>query len=64
MLAAVLKNFNQLVLEDVPRPGPGPGEVLVQIKSCGICATDYRAIRGIRTNVKFFSSFRATNRPA
>jgi len=53
MLAAVLKDFNQLVIEDVPRPDPGPGEVLVRIKSCGICATDYKAIKGIRTNVEF-----------
>ena len=53
MLAAVLKGFNQLVLEDVPRPDPGPGEVLVRIKSCGICATDYKAVKGIRTNVEF-----------
>jgi threonine dehydrogenase-like Zn-dependent dehydrogenase len=53
MLAAVLKDFNQLVLEDLPKPEPGPGEVLVRIKSCGICATDYKAIKGIRTNVDF-----------
>jgi threonine dehydrogenase-like Zn-dependent dehydrogenase len=53
MLAAVLKGFNQLELEDVPRPEPGAGEVLVRIKSCGICATDYKAVKGIRTNVEF-----------
>jgi D-arabinose 1-dehydrogenase-like Zn-dependent alcohol dehydrogenase len=53
MLAAVLKAFNQLALEDVPKPEPGPGEVLVRIKACGICATDYKAIKGIRTNVEF-----------
>jgi threonine dehydrogenase-like Zn-dependent dehydrogenase len=53
MLAAVLKGFNQLMLEDVPRPDPGPGEVLVRIKSCGFCATDYKAIKGIRRNVEF-----------
>ncbi len=53
MLAAVLKAFNQLVLEDVPRPEPGPGQVVVRIKSCGICATDYKAIKGIRHNVDF-----------
>jgi len=53
MLAAVLKDFNQLALEDVPKPEAGPGEVLVRIKSCGICATDYKAIKGIRTNVEF-----------
>jgi L-iditol 2-dehydrogenase len=53
MLAAVLKDFNNLVLEEVPKPEPGPGEVLVRIKSCGFCATDYKAIKGIRRNVDF-----------
>ena len=53
MLAAILKDFDQLVLEDVPKPKPGPGEVLVRIKSCGFCATDYKAIKGIRRNVDF-----------
>ncbi|HOF18571.1 MAG TPA: alcohol dehydrogenase catalytic domain-containing protein [Phycisphaerae bacterium] len=53
MLAAVLKDFNQLVLEDVPVPQPGIGEVVVRIRSCGFCATDYKAIKGIRRNVKF-----------
>jgi hypothetical protein len=46
MLAAILKDFNQLVLEEVPKPEPGPGEVLVRIRSCGFCATDYKAIKG------------------
>ncbi len=53
MRAAVLKDFNQLEVQEVPTPEPGPGEVLVQIKSCGICATDYKAIKGIRRNVDF-----------
>ncbi|HZP02331.1 MAG TPA: alcohol dehydrogenase catalytic domain-containing protein [Terriglobia bacterium] len=53
MLAAVLKDFNNLVLEEVPTPEPGPGQVLVRIKSCGFCATDYKAIKGIRRNVDF-----------
>lgn len=53
MRAAVLKNFSELVLEDVPRPQAGIGEVVVCIKSCGFCATDYKAIKGIRRNVNF-----------
>jgi threonine dehydrogenase-like Zn-dependent dehydrogenase len=53
MLAAVLKDSNNLVLEDVPIPTPGPGEALVRIKSCGFCATDFKAITGIRRNVHF-----------
>jgi threonine dehydrogenase-like Zn-dependent dehydrogenase len=53
MLAAVLKDFDKLELEDVPKPTPKAGEVLVRIKSCGFCATDFKAIKGIRRNVKF-----------
>jgi L-iditol 2-dehydrogenase len=54
MLAAVLHDFNQLELEEVPAPQADQfGEVIVRIKSCGICATDYKAIKGIRTNVTF-----------
>jgi len=54
MMAAVLHDFNKLELEDVDRPAPlAPGTVLVRIKSCGICQTDYKAIKGIRRNVKF-----------
>lgn len=53
MLAAVLHDFNNLVLEEVPIPEPGLGQVVVRIKACGICATDYKAIKGIRRNVTF-----------
>ena len=54
MLAAVLYDFNELRLEQVPRPrATRPGTVVVQIKSCGVCATDLKAIKGIRRNVKF-----------
>ncbi len=53
MLAAVLKGINQLVLEDRPIPTPKPDEALVRIRSCGVCATDYKAIKGIRRNVRF-----------
>jgi L-iditol 2-dehydrogenase len=53
MLAAVLKDFNRLELENIPIPQPKDGEVLVKIVSCGFCATDYKAIKGIRRNVAF-----------
>ncbi len=53
MLAAVLEKFNKLELREVPEPEPEPGEVVVNIKSCGFCATDYKAIKGIRKNVEF-----------
>ena len=53
MLAAVLKDFNNLVLEEIPVPEPATNEVVIRVKACGICATDYKAIKGIRTNVTF-----------
>jgi L-iditol 2-dehydrogenase len=53
MLAAVLHDFNALHLEEVPIPEPGLGQVTVRIKACGICATDVKAIKGIRRNVTF-----------
>ena len=54
MRAAVLHDFDDLRLEDVPRPVPTePGTVVVKIASCGVCATDYKAIKGIRRNVTF-----------
>lgn len=54
MLAAVLHDYNDLRLEQIPIPQPNDfGDVLVRIKSCGFCATDYKAIKGIRRNVTF-----------
>ncbi len=53
MLAAVLHDFNQLELRDIPVPEPGTGDIVVKIVSCGICATDYKAVKGIRRNVDF-----------
>ena len=54
MLAAVLHDFDDLRLEQVPIPrAEEVGDVVVRIKACGFCATDYKAIKGIRRNVKF-----------
>jgi L-iditol 2-dehydrogenase len=54
MLAAVLHDFNQLRLEEVPVPEPERnGAVVVRIKACGFCATDHKAITGRRRNVTF-----------
>ncbi|MGY8639452.1 alcohol dehydrogenase catalytic domain-containing protein, partial [Bradyrhizobium sp. 14AA] len=32
--------------EEVPVPQPGPGEVLVKVKACGVCHTDLHAASG------------------
>ena len=54
MLAAVLHDFNDLRLEQVPMPTADKyGETVVRVKSCGICATDYKAVKAIRRNVTF-----------
>jgi propanol-preferring alcohol dehydrogenase len=47
MKAAVVKAFGKpLVIEDVPIPVPGPGELLVKVKACGVCHTDLHAASG------------------
>ena len=33
-------------LEDVPRPEPGPGQVLVRVAACGVCRTDLHIVEG------------------
>lgn len=47
MKAAVVHAFGQsLVIEEVPIPAPGAGEVLVKIVATGVCHTDLHAVDG------------------
>jgi alcohol dehydrogenase, propanol-preferring len=47
MKAAVVHDFTQpLTIEDVPRPEPSDGQVLVRIEACGRCHTDIHAAHG------------------
>lgn len=47
MRAAVVHQFGKpLTLEDVPRPSPGPGQVMVRIEASGVCHTDLHARDG------------------
>jgi D-arabinose 1-dehydrogenase-like Zn-dependent alcohol dehydrogenase len=47
MRAAILHKIGQpLVIDEMPTPEPGPGEVLVKTKACGICATDLHILAG------------------
>jgi L-iditol 2-dehydrogenase len=40
MRAAVLRGPGDVVIEDRPVPQPGPGEVVVRIRSVGVCGSD------------------------
>jgi 2-desacetyl-2-hydroxyethyl bacteriochlorophyllide A dehydrogenase len=47
MKAAVLESFYQpLVVRDLDIPLPGPGEVTVEVKACGLCQTDIHISEG------------------
>ncbi|HVW84941.1 MAG TPA: zinc-dependent alcohol dehydrogenase family protein [Bryobacteraceae bacterium] len=35
-----------LVWMEVPRPEPGPGEVLIRVRACGVCRTDLHVVEG------------------
>ncbi|MGX9788442.1 zinc-binding dehydrogenase [Mycobacterium sp. MMS18-G62] len=40
MRASVLRNGRMVLRDDVPEPVPGQGQVLVEVKACGICGSD------------------------
>lgn len=47
MKAAVIKDWGKpLSIEEVPKPEPGPGEVLVRIRASGVCHTDLHQWKG------------------
>jgi len=47
MKAAVVRSFREpLVVEEIPVPAPGAGEVLVKIRATGVCHTDLHAADG------------------
>ncbi|MGV9412087.1 zinc-binding dehydrogenase [Nocardia sp. NPDC003693] len=43
MRAVVMRN-RRLVVDEVPEPVPGPGQVLVETIACGICGSDKQAL--------------------
>jgi len=46
MKALLLSDVNRLEYVDVPTPEPGPDEVLVRVRACGICGSDVHGMDG------------------
>ncbi len=44
MRAAVYRGSPRLEVEEIPRPEPGLGEILVKVDVCGVCGTDIKKI--------------------
>ncbi len=47
MKAAILREFKKpLTIEEVDRPKPGAGEVLIEVEACGVCHSDLHVADG------------------
>ena len=51
MKAAILRTpavvqTNPLQIADIERPKPGPGQVLLRVRACGVCRTDLHIVEG------------------
>lgn len=44
MKAAVYRGQHRIAVEEIPVPSCGPGEILIQVQSCGVCHTDLKKI--------------------
>jgi 2-desacetyl-2-hydroxyethyl bacteriochlorophyllide A dehydrogenase len=47
MRAVLIRGPGQASVEQVPKPAPGPGELLIKVKACGLCGTDVHLYRGV-----------------
>ena len=52
MRAAKLTKKQKIDLCDIPKPEPGAGEVLVEIRAVGICGTDLHIYAGHRPDIQ------------
>jgi threonine dehydrogenase-like Zn-dependent dehydrogenase len=44
-MRAAIARRGQLVVEDVPEPVAGAGEVVIEVRACGICGSDLHTLR-------------------
>ena len=46
MKALVLEEYKKFTYTDMPAPAPGPEEVLIAVRACGICGSDVHGMDG------------------
>ena len=46
MKAALIKKPGVIEVEQVERPNPKDGEVLLKVEACALCGTDQRVLKG------------------
>jgi L-iditol 2-dehydrogenase len=44
MQAAVYRGNQRVVVEEIPTPEIGPGEILIRVEACGVCHTDLKKV--------------------
>jgi alcohol dehydrogenase, propanol-preferring len=57
MRAAILRapagiQTKPLEIAEVPRPVPGPGQVLLRVRACGVCRTDLHIVEGELASIR------------
>lgn len=53
MRAVVFARRGEIDVREVPTPEPGPGEVLLRVRACMICATDRKILDGAFAGMRF-----------
>jgi 2-desacetyl-2-hydroxyethyl bacteriochlorophyllide A dehydrogenase len=53
MKAAIIRD-NQFVVDEIPTPVPGPGQVLTKVRSCGICGSDVHIFKHAKEVLETF----------
>ena len=61
MKAMVLEKFGEpMVLQEIPEPSIGKGDILLRTRACGLCGTDIKILDSLVNTVKLPGSW-ATN---
>lgn len=53
MRAVVVEGPERIVVQSVPDPTPGPDDVIVRVRACGLCGSDLRIVDGKSPMVTF-----------